>query len=381
MFVLNQEKNKIDEIKSSSFTDLGFREREHLQEWIESNSVVFGEELLIIQKEFDGFGDTKERLDLLAMDKQGNLVVIENKLDDSGRDVTWQVLKYASYCSSLTKPQIKEIYQSYLNKKGVNEISEASISDFLGVEDLSVVNINKNQRIVLVANSFRKEVTSTVIWLLARSNLKIQCFKATPYLFNNKILLDIEQIIPVQDAIEYTIRMAEKEQEEQNTQDQIKERFLLRLDFWKLLLLDYRKKSNLFDNINPTKDSWISGSSGIGGVGFNFVVSKKYARAEVYISGSNTEKNKFIYGKLVEKKDEIDSVIPFIEWEPLENKKACRIKVENKNLSLYERNDWEEMIMFMTDSMLKIEQVFRPLIKKLKNDKELQKLLKKDNAG
>jgi RecB family endonuclease NucS len=41
---------------------------------------------LIIQKEFAGFGDTKERLDLLALDKKGKLVVIENKLDDSGRD-------------------------------------------------------------------------------------------------------------------------------------------------------------------------------------------------------------------------------------------------------------------------------------------------------
>lgn len=43
MFVLDKSQNKIDEIKSSSFTELGFREREHLQEWIESNSVIYGE--------------------------------------------------------------------------------------------------------------------------------------------------------------------------------------------------------------------------------------------------------------------------------------------------------------------------------------------------
>jgi len=42
---------------------------------------------LVIQKEFDGFNETNERLDLLALDKQGNIVVIENKLDDSGKDV------------------------------------------------------------------------------------------------------------------------------------------------------------------------------------------------------------------------------------------------------------------------------------------------------
>ena len=64
---------------------------------------VLGEDLLIIQKEFYGFADTRERLDLLALDKEGRLVVVENKLDDSGRDVVWQALKYVAFCSSLKK--------------------------------------------------------------------------------------------------------------------------------------------------------------------------------------------------------------------------------------------------------------------------------------
>lgn len=85
-------------------------ERHNLQEWIAKEPSSLGEELLIIQKEFDGFADTRERLDLLAIDKNGNLVIIENKLDDSGRDVTWQAIKYASYCSGLSKGDVIEIY-------------------------------------------------------------------------------------------------------------------------------------------------------------------------------------------------------------------------------------------------------------------------------
>ena len=99
MYKIDRQNNKIETLKKRSFADLGFKEREHLQEWIAKEPSVFGEELLIIQKEFSGFSDTQERLDLLALDKQGSLVIIENKLDDSGRDVTWQALKYASYCS------------------------------------------------------------------------------------------------------------------------------------------------------------------------------------------------------------------------------------------------------------------------------------------
>ncbi|MBK8368701.1 MAG: hypothetical protein IPL10_15175 [Bacteroidetes bacterium] len=97
MYIIDKSKNRIEKIESTTFKQLGFKEREHLQEWIANNPSCLNEDLLIIQKEFDGFNDTYERLDLLAIDKQGNLVIIENKLDDTGKDVTLQVLKYASY--------------------------------------------------------------------------------------------------------------------------------------------------------------------------------------------------------------------------------------------------------------------------------------------
>ena len=103
MYMIDTQNNKIIQLQERTFRDLKFNERNHLQEWIANEPSVFGEELLIIQKEFSGFADTQERLDLLALDKEGALVIIENKLDDSGRDVTWQALKYASYCSSLKK--------------------------------------------------------------------------------------------------------------------------------------------------------------------------------------------------------------------------------------------------------------------------------------
>jgi len=76
-------------------------QRKHLQEWLENYPQALaqddGEELLIIQKELDGFepscvarGFGRERLDLLAIDKGGDLVIIDNKLNDSGRGVVWQ---------------------------------------------------------------------------------------------------------------------------------------------------------------------------------------------------------------------------------------------------------------------------------------------------
>lgn len=112
MYQIDKTTNSITALSAKPFGALGFNERAHLQEWIAKCPECLGEELLIIAKEFDGFDETRERLDLLALDKQGGLVVIENKLDDSGRDVVWQALKYASYCSSLSKSQIVAIHQN-----------------------------------------------------------------------------------------------------------------------------------------------------------------------------------------------------------------------------------------------------------------------------
>jgi len=363
VFVLNKEENRITKVKSCCFSKLGFNERGHLQEWLESNPEALsceGDEdgLLYIQKEFDGFKETRERLDLLAIDKKGNLVVIENKLDDSGKDVTWQALKYASYCSSLSKKQIKSIYQDYLNKKGIHEKSEDNIAEFLNVEDFEEVQLNQSQRIVLVAGNYRKEVTSTVLWLLTKYNLKIQCFKATPYELGGQIFLNIEQIIPVKEIEEYTIRMAEKAKEEQCAQYELEERHKLRVDFWKKLLQTFNQKSSLFSNVNVSKDNWIAAGSGISGVGIHFVVSKSYARTEVYISRSVAKENKFIYDELYKQKDLIEKQTGALEWERLDNKKASRIKKELKNVNIYEKDDWIKMINFMVENMLKMETIF-----------------------
>ena len=50
----------------------------------------------------------------------------------------------------------------------------------------------QDQRIILVDN-YRKEVTSTILWLLDHQ-VRIQAFKAEPYSFGEDLFLQIEQI-------------------------------------------------------------------------------------------------------------------------------------------------------------------------------------------
>ncbi len=377
MYLINRSENRISKIEKKTFSELEFRERDHLQEWIANSPEILGEDLLIIQKEFDGFNDTRERLDLLALDKQKNLVVIENKLDDTGRDVTWQVLKYASYCSTLTTEQIRKIYQDYLFKQGKGESAEQNLLDFYGVSDIAELSLNsgQTQRIMLIAGDFRKEVTSTVLWLLSYK-LRIQCFKVIPYQFGEQLLLNLEQIIPIKEAEDYVISMSEKTQQDINTQEELKNRHLIRLDFWKEFLnrANNHAKLTAFQNISSTKDNWLGTGSGLTGVGFNVVISNYYARAELYMSRSLKEENKYIFKELEKRKTEFEQKFgDSLEWEILEDKKASRIKYELKDTDYFNKDNWHRMIDFMIDAYIRLDSTFRdPLVKinkQLKNKK------------
>ncbi|MBW6480889.1 MAG: DUF4268 domain-containing protein [Bacteroidales bacterium] len=372
MFIIDKIKNRIEKISEKSFADLGFHERANLQEWLANNPEALGEELLIIQKEFNGFNDTRERLDLLGLDKQGNLVVIENKLDDSGRDVTWQVLKYASYCSSLKKLQIINIYQDYLSKIDPEKKAEEALSEFFDNTEIDEIQLNKGltQRIMMVAANFRKEVTSTVLWLL-NYNVRIQCFKVTPFALGDQLLLNLEQIIPLRDAEEFSISIAEKTQEDVAVQEELKSRHKIRLEYWEKLLKEVNQKTNLYANISPSKQAWIGAGVGIRGVTLNFAISKNYARCEIYIDRGEFDENKMVFDFLHDKKDRLEKDFDGkLEWERLDDKRASRIKYENTEYNVFEKEHWDAMISFMVDGMIRMEKAFKnPL-------KEIQRKLK-----
>jgi hypothetical protein len=367
MYQIDKNRNAIHRLKERTFSELEFKEREHLQEWIAKDPSCLGEKLLIIQKEFDGFQDTRERLDLLALDKQGNLVIIENKLDDSGKDVTWQVIKYASYCSSLSKEEIKNIYQEYLDASLQNVKSEEAIAEFLGTEDFEEAQINQGsaQRIIMIAGKFRKEVTSTVIWLM-NFNVRIQCFKVTPYTLGEQLFLNIDQILPVPDAQDFAISMASKAQEEINTQENLKKRHQIRLDFWAQFLKRINEVNSLFSNISPSKDTWIGIGIGMSGVNLNLVVTRSYARGEIYINRGTKEENKYCFDYFHQKKTQIEEAFgQALTWERMDDKVSSRIKCQLDDVSVYTPEDWDKMIEFLIAISEPIVKAFKPTLKQL----------------
>ncbi len=370
MFRVDLKENRLSHLPKKSFTELKLREREHLQEWLANQPDALGEELLIIQKEFAGFDKTHERLDLLALDKDGNLVVIENKLDDSGRDVTWQALKYTAYVSGLTKTDIVDIYQQYLDRHVGGGNAADRICEFMEMEveelEEKVLNPGNDQRMIFVAAKFRPEVTATILWLLSRG-IRAHCFKATPYAFGDELMLDIQQIIPPPEAADYMIRISNKDNEEKARQNTTQEkRRKRRLDFWEAVLERLRVDGiTLYQNKSPTKDYWLSAGSGMGSCPYRMIFTRGEARVVISLERSKASENKWLYDQLYSQKDAIEAEFGAeLIWQRIDDKKDSSI-VYVKSFDSFNREVWPEMIGWFATRIQKLEATFSERLSRL----------------
>lgn len=143
MYLLNPTTNQLEQIEETSFFENDLRERDHIEEWIRKNPEVSEEELLIIGHEYDKF-EINERLDLLAIDKEGNLTIIEVKRDVTGGHVDFQALKYASYCSRLSPHDVLEIFAEYITKHRLEVDAIEELLSFLNLEDEEGLDHTRN---------------------------------------------------------------------------------------------------------------------------------------------------------------------------------------------------------------------------------------------
>lgn len=373
MFQIDRSSNRLSKLERTTFAEVGFREREHLQEWLAAmpdalcEAMSEGQDsLLIIQKEFDGFDGTRERLDLLALDRSGQLVVIENKLDDSGRDVVWQALKYAAYCSSLKKVEILAIFQQYLDRNGGGDAA-GRICEFLGEDALDevVLNDGTNQRIVFIAANFRREVTATVLWLRDHQ-IDARCIKVVPYKFGEELFIDLQQVIPTPEAADYMIRMAEKDSEEKSAKGAQRWSHQMRLDFWEQALERFREAGlERWQNITPSRDHWLNSSIGVSGCTLTLIFLRHETRVEFQLNRSNPDENKWLFDQLVAKKEKYEEAFGGeLDWRRMDDRKVsmmvCKTPVQG-----YSKENWPDMIAWLVDHYKKMDEVFSEPVRQL----------------
>ena len=141
----------------------------------------------------------------------------------------------------------------------------------------------------------------------------------------------------------------------------------MRRDFWEDLLRKSNQETDLYTSISPSTSPWIGKREG--NLGFNYSIKNKFGQTELYIDGGigSKEENKKTFDKFFAKRAEIETDFgKQLNWERLDNKRACRISVRFNDAGLVKPEHIDKLQDNMINAMINLESAFRKHIDALK---------------
>lgn len=108
---------------------------ERLEALIEQDPGILGDRLMIIGRQVrTDFGG---RIDLLAIDADGNLQVLELKKDKTPRDVVAQALDYGLWVKSLSNDAVRKLFDEYSKVSQSFDVAYETTFGFAPPEDIN----------------------------------------------------------------------------------------------------------------------------------------------------------------------------------------------------------------------------------------------------
>lgn len=155
LWEIMSDRKKLEEIETSAIRLEGW-----IEDWLENDISVLDTDLMVIGRQvYTSFGGA---IDLLCIDRDGNLVVTELKKGRTPRDVTAQTLDYASWIKGLSFDDVADIANNYFEKKD----SDVSLeSAFMERFETKLPDDLKGHRSLIVAESFDASTERIVRYL------------------------------------------------------------------------------------------------------------------------------------------------------------------------------------------------------------------------
>ncbi|MCW7471710.1 PDDEXK family nuclease [Leptospira kanakyensis] len=160
--------NKDQQLTSidSKLSLTGRTEAKDLEEWVSKFPNIVSPELSIIGRQVKVASGGE--IDLLAIDQDGNLVIIELKRDELPREALSQAIEYASCISEWTYEDIDNQCHKYLSQ---------SFEDFFSITypgvNLEDLTLNSAQRIFLVGFDIGDTLERMISWLFSNYAVSI----------------------------------------------------------------------------------------------------------------------------------------------------------------------------------------------------------------
>ncbi len=175
MLRIDRKDKSLKYLPSTSLIEAGLKERMDIQEMIHRCPEPFftemGESLLLVGQEVRPTDFVDDRIDLLAIDPQGNSVVIEIKRGTNKLNLL-QGLTYASMIAKWDSARLLEEC-SKQRSQSIEEVEEW-IEGFLEVDP---DNLNQSQRVILLADAFDYEILIAAEWLNEWYGVAIKCYR------------------------------------------------------------------------------------------------------------------------------------------------------------------------------------------------------------
>lgn len=205
MYQVDLKNKKLEKIHSTILKNENLLERSHLQQFIFNSwdlfrrDIGFPEAILLGQeiKPHDSVGDS---IDLLAFDENEScLIVIELKRDKNKLQLL-QSISYAAMVATWDNQRLSEIIDAHQRQSDDLKIS------------IDNYEINKNVKIVMIAEYYDPEVILTSDWLVANFGVDITAFSIGLHKVDDKLFLDIDQKYPLVELSEtYEARRKNKQ--------------------------------------------------------------------------------------------------------------------------------------------------------------------------
>ncbi|WP_193187392.1 PDDEXK family nuclease [Nisaea sediminum] len=164
-----------------------------LQGWVAKDPSIVGLDVLVIGREVTI--ENGGRIDILAIDREGDLSIIELKRDRTPREVIAQVLDYASWVAGLTTKDVHEIANRKLN----GSLTDAFKERF---ETSLPETLNGNHNMVIVASEFDASSERIVKYLANVHGVAINTAFFTIFEENGQQLLATDWLMDQQQVVE-----------------------------------------------------------------------------------------------------------------------------------------------------------------------------------
>ncbi|MCB7128809.1 MAG: hypothetical protein J3T61_04655 [Candidatus Brocadiales bacterium] len=166
MLKINRDNQSLSLLDAPTLTDVSITERYDLQEFISNSPDAFfkeiGQALFLVGKEVEPSKNVQDRIDLLAVDKEGTCVVIELKRGNH----KLQMLQAISYAGMISQWEPDDFLQL------LDDDQQDALSDFLEVDR---EDINRQHRIILIAEAYDYALLIGAEWLSEQYGVDIIC--------------------------------------------------------------------------------------------------------------------------------------------------------------------------------------------------------------